>query len=73
MDRPDNYRTGTNLNVVAKYRDLIKPGRSPNGYVLRNMALLANHAALVDYDAERLVSENCPFPNLRLVGNNPSP
>lgn len=73
MNGSNDYRTGANLNVVAKYGNLIKPGRSTDGYVLRDMTVHANHTALVDNDSKRLISEDSSLPNLGLVGNNPPP
>lgn len=73
MNRSNDYRASANLNVVAKYGNLIKPRRSTDGYVLRDMTVHANHAALVDNDSKRLISEDSSLPNLSLVGNNPPP
>ena len=71
MNRSNDYRTSANLNVVAKYGNLIKPRRSTDGYVLRDMTVHANHTALVDNDSKRLISEDSSLPNLSLVWNNP--
>lgn len=73
MNRSNDYLASANLNVVAKYGNLIKPRRSTDGYVLRDMTVQANHASLVDNDSKRLISEDSSLPNLSLVGNNPPP
>ena len=71
MNRSNDYRASANLNVIAEYGNLIKPRRSADGYVLRDMAVLTDHTALMDNDSKRLIAEDSPLPNLSLVGNNP--